>query len=259
MPAVMPSTKFVNEVATTLERDSAGRVLTEHVTTRGVISLQGRRDTVGAFRGTGAVDSFTVRGLERVLTPGQGEGASGTPVPVLAAPLLNVMFDASLDSRILRVAVRPALANECDKPENGATNLVRDVIVRLPKTLAIGVVWQDSTVGFQCRLGVPITSRTKSNYIVERADKVQDRVELLLRKISETQLTGELRSTWRVMTLAANGRSTQVIRVDASSGVVRSADLDGQLTVKLTDSSRRDGSGTQEIRQTSKGRITFVR
>lgn len=255
---MLPLSKYVNETTTTLERDSAGRVLSEHVIARGVISLQGRRDTVGGFRGTGTVDSFTVRGLERVLAPGTGE-VSSTPVPVLSAPALSVNFDATLDARILRVATRPALANECDRAEVGATNLVRDVMVRLPRTLAIGQTWQDSTIGFQCRLGVPITSRTKNNYVIERADKVQDRTELVVRKTSDTQMTGEIKSTWRVMTVTATGRSTQMIRVDATTGVLRGADSDGQLVVKLNDTSRRDGSGVQEVRQTTKGRVTFLR
>ncbi|MEO7997286.1 MAG: hypothetical protein ABI852_07560 [Gemmatimonadaceae bacterium] len=259
MPAVMPSTKYVNEVATTLERDSAGRVLTEHVTTRGIITLQGRRDTLGAFRGSGAVDSFTVRGLERVLTPGQAESKGSMQVPVVTVAPLNVMFDAVLDSRIFRVAARPALPNECDRPETGATSLVRDLIVRLPKTLSVGATWRDSTVSFLCRLGVPITTRSNAVFTIERAEQVQGRTELIVRKTSDIQLTGDLRSTWRVLTVSATGRATQLIRVDASNGVLRSADVDGMLTVKLTDTSRRDGSGTQEVRQTTKGRVTFLR
>ena len=259
MPAVIPSTKYLNEVSTTLERDSAGRVLTEHVMLRGVITLQGRRDALGAVRGSGSVDSFTVRGLENTAAVRQGESVTSTTVPVLVPPALNVMFDALLDTRILRVAVRPSLPNECDRPETGATSLVRDLIVRLPRTLTVGATWRDSTVSFLCRLSVPITTRSNSVFTVERAEKVQDRVELVLRKTSDIQMAGELRSTWRVLTVNASGRSSQVIRVDAASGLVRSADSDGLLTVKVNDTSRRDGQGAQEVRQITKGRVTFVR
>ncbi|MEO7361979.1 MAG: hypothetical protein ABI120_16730 [Gemmatimonadaceae bacterium] len=259
MPAAIPSTKYLNEVSTTLERDSAGRVLTEHVMMRGVITLQGRRDTLGAFRGSGSVDSFTVRGLEGAAAVRQDETVSSTTVPVLVPPALTVMFDALLDRRILRVAVRPSLPNECDRQETGATSLVRDLIVRLPRTLTVGATWRDSTVSFLCRLSVPITTRSNSVFIIERADNVQGgRVELVLRKTSDIQMAGELRSTWRVLTVNAFGRSSQIIRVDAASGVVRSTDSDGLLTVKLNDTSRRDGQGTQEVRQITKGRVTFV-
>lgn len=257
MPAVVPSTRYVSEVRATLERDSAGRVLTEQVETRGVITLLGRRDALGAFRGSGTVDSFTIRGLESAVVSPPGEPRNTTPVPVLPEPVLRVNFDAALDTRILRVAPRPALPNECDRPETAATGLVRDLIVRLPKTLVVGATWRDSTVSFLCRLSVPITTRSMSTYTVERAEQVQNRVELLVRKVSDTQLAGELKSTWRTLSVDATGRSTQTIRVDATTGLVRTIDSDGMLTIKLTDTSRRDGSGAQEIRQKTRGQVTL--
>jgi len=257
IPAVVPFTRYLSEVSAALERDSAGRVLTERVDTRALITLQGRRDTLGAFRGSGVVDSFTVRGLESALAPDQGETKPRTTVPVLVDPPIAVLFDAAFDTRNLRVAVKPPLANECDRPETGATNLVRDLLVRLPARLTVGQLWQDSTFSFVCRLGIPITSRTKSSYSVERADKVQGGIELIVRRISELQLNGELKSTWRTMTVSATGRTTHTIRVDATTGVVRSVESDGLLTIKLNDTSRRDGSGAQEIRQMTQGRITL--
>ena len=257
MPAVVPSAKYLSEVSATLERDSAGRVLTEHVDTRGLITLQGRRDTLGAFRGSGVVDSFTVRGLENALAPNQSEAKARVPVPVLIDAPLTVSFDAAFDTRNLRVATKPALANECDRPETGATNLVRDLLVRLPSHLTVGQMWQDSTVSFVCRLGVPITSRAKSSYTVERADRVQNGIELIVRRITDTQLSGELKNTWRTMTVSATGHTTHNIRVDGTTGVVRAVENDGLLTIKLNDTSRRDGSGTQDIRQITKGRITL--
>ncbi|MEP6833489.1 MAG: hypothetical protein ABJB74_08850 [Gemmatimonas sp.] len=257
MPAVVPSTNYVSEVSAALERDSAGRVLTEHVDTRAMITLQGRRDTLGAFHGSGVVDSFTVRGLERALTPNQNESVSRTPVPVLVDPPLTISFDAAFDARNLRVSTKPSLANECDRPETGATNLVRDLLVRLPARLIVGQSWQDSSVSFVCRLGIPITTRTKSSYTVERADKIKSGVELIVQRLSDAQLSGELKSTWRTLTIAASGRTTYLIRIDATTGVVRAVESDGTLAIKLSDTSRRDGSGTQDIRQITKGRIVL--
>lgn len=257
IPAVMPSTKYLSEVSAALERDSAGRVLTEHVDTRGLITLQGRRDTLGAFRGFGLVDSFTISGLEKALAPNQVESKPRTSVPVFSDPPMTVSFDAAFDARNLRISTKPALANECDRPETGATNMVRDLLVRLPARLIVGQAWQDSSVSFVCRLGVPITSRTRSIYSVERADKVQGGIELIVRRIAETQLNGESKSTWRTVTVSATGRSTHNIRVDGTTGAVRAVESDGLLTIKLHDTSRRDGSGAQEIRQITKGRITL--
>lgn len=255
MPVTMPSTRYLNEISTTLERDSAGTVLRERVETRALVSLQGRRDTLGGFRGSGVIDSFTVRGLERALTPGVGEPSAARVVTVLPEAPLSVPFDVTLDPRALRIATRPPLANECDRAERGATAMVRDLVVRLPKTLSVGATWRDSTVGFMCRLGIPITSRSQSTYVVERAERVSGGTDLVLRKVSSTQLTGDLRSTWRTVTLAAGGQSTFLLFVDALNGTVRGAEGNGQLTVKVSDSSRRDGLGTQEIRQVTTSRI----
>lgn len=256
VPSAMPQTKYLSEITATLQRDSAGRALEEHVETRGIISLQGRRDSLGAFRGTGTVDSFTVRGLERVLTPNQGETSTSKPVPALPDAPLSVAFEVSLDARMIRISTRPPLTNECDRPESGATNLVRDVIVRLPKTLTVGATWQDSTVGFVCRLGVPITTRTKSSFIVVGTEQTQGRTQLLVRKTADVTMAGELRSTWRTMSVNATGTSTLNSRIDAETGVVRSVDGEGLLTIKLLDTSRRDGSGAQEVRQQTRVRVT---
>ncbi|MGV3709401.1 MAG: hypothetical protein ACO1Q7_11215 [Gemmatimonas sp.] len=257
MPAAVPVARYQSDISAALERDSAGRTIAEKVETHAVISLSGRRDTLGAFRGTGTVDSFVVRGLEGALAPNRGESPSSVPVPVLQPKPLTVQFEAAFDSRNLRVSTRPALANECDRPETGATALVRDLLVRLPKTVSVGQTWTDSSVSFVCRLGVPITSRSKSVYTLERADKVQGGIELAIRRVSDVVLAGELRSTWRTVLVNATGKTTHNIRVDGTSGIVRSIESDGLLTIKLSDSSRRDGSANQEIRQATKGRVVL--
>ena len=257
IPAALPATRYTSEVTATLQRDSAGRTLEERVETRGIIALQGQRDSLGAFRGTGVIDSFTVRGLEGVLTPGAGETSTSRPVPVLPEVLSNVSFNINLDARSIRISTRPPLANECDRAESGAINMARDLVLRLPRTLSVGRTWQDSTVGFVCRLGIPIVTRTKSTFVIERAENVQGRTELVVRKNTDVTMSGELKSTWRTMSVNATGRGTQTSRVDAQTGVIRGVEGDATLTVKLTDSSRRDGSGAQEIRQTTRTRIAL--
>ena len=254
-----PGTRYLTEVNATLERDSAGRVLQERVQSRGVITLQTRRDSLGGMRSSGVVDSFTVRGLEAVLaTAVQAESRASRPVPVVAIAPLSVQFDATLDARTLRVTTRPPLANECDRAESGATTLVREVMVRVPKVLFVGLQWSDSTVGFMCRLNVPITTRARSVYSVERSEQLSDHVELVLKRVVDTQLDGNLQSAWRTVTLSGIGHSTQSVRVDAATGVVRSIEGDGLLTIKLNDTGRRDGGGAQELRQKTTSR-TIVR
>jgi hypothetical protein len=258
MAATLPATRYLVEVSATLERDSAGRVLQQHVASRGIVTLQGRRDSLGGLRASGVVDSFTVRGLESVLSPPAVDTRSSRTLPILPPAVISVPFDANLDARMLRVVTRPPLANECDAPETGATGLVRDLLVRVPRHVAVGSAWRDSTVGFLCRLSVPITSRTQTDYVVERAEQVANRTELVVRRTIDTQLNGILKSTWRNVMLTGVGRTTQTLHVDAQTGLVRGIDGDGLLTVRLTDSSRRDASGTQEIRQKTTGRTMML-
>ncbi|MEP6766817.1 MAG: hypothetical protein ABJB66_21050 [Gemmatimonadaceae bacterium] len=254
-PATFASTRYLSEVSATFERDSAGHKLQEHVETRALISLQGRRDPLGGLRANGQVDSFTVRGLEHALSSStQSDNTTTTPLVVVPTPPLAVSFDAVIDEHNIRVTTRPPLANECDRAESGATNIVRELLIRLPKTLTVGAQWRDSTAGFRCRLGVPITSFTRAEYVVERVETIQDRTELIVHRITDTQLDGNLKSTWRTLTITGTGRTTQNIRIDAVTGVIQSIEGDGTLIVRLNDSARRDGQGTQEVRQTTKSR-----
>ncbi|MDQ6611391.1 MAG: hypothetical protein M3Y64_03080 [Gemmatimonadota bacterium] len=258
MPPTVMTARYLIEVAAKLERDSAGRQLQEHVDTRALVSLQGRRDASGGLRANGLVDSFTVRGLERALSPSsQSDQANGVPLALVPSLPVVVSFDAVLDERTLRVTTRPPLANECDRPESGATNIVRELLVRIPKTLSAGARWRDSIVAYQCRLGIPITTRTRAEYVVDRAEKVRDRTELVVRRTADTQLDGNVRSTWRTLTITGTGRTDQTIRIDAETGILQRIDGDGTLTVRLNDSSRRDGSGMQEVRQTTHSRTVL--
>ena len=259
IPSTFASTRYVTEVSATLARDSVGHTMQEHVETRALIALQGRRDSLGGLRANGQVDSFTVRGLERALSASnQGDNATATALPLVAVSPLAIAFDAVIDEHNVRVTTRPPLANECDRAESGATNIVRELLIRIPKTMTVGAKWRDSTASFMCRLGVPITSRTRAEYFVDRMEKVQNRTELIVRRTTDTQLDGNVKSTWRSLSITGTGHTTQNIRIDATTGIIQSVEGDGMLTVRLNDSARRDGSGNQELRQTTKSR-TVVR
>ncbi|MEP6779769.1 MAG: hypothetical protein ABJC26_07765 [Gemmatimonadaceae bacterium] len=258
IPATFASTWYLTEVSATLETDSLGHAIMEHVETRALIALQGRRDSLGGLRANGQVDSFTVRGLERALLPlNQSDKATTAPLAAVPASSLAVAFDASIEAHNIRVTTRPPLANECDRAESGATNLVRELLIRVPKTLSVGTTWRDSTAGFRCRLGVPITSFTRASYVVDRMEKVSGRTMLIVRRSTETQLDGNLKSSWRTLSITGTGRATQNIRIDAVTGVIQSIDGDGTLILRLNDSARRDGQGTQEVRQTTKSRTSL--
>jgi hypothetical protein len=211
-----------------VERDSAGRKESAELRTRAFVSFSMQRDSLQTH-GVGTVDSFTVTGLEHV------GGKPSSPMPPMSVP-----FEFSIDSSQVRVAVRPALSNLCDAPETGATNLARELLVRLPRQLDAGMTWSDSSASFVCRAGVPITIRTRSNYIVERLEARDNATDIVITRTMQIALEGASTVAWRARSVRGTGTGSQSIRIDGTSGAL--VDLSGQSTLLLE-------VGTDRIRQ----------
>lgn len=252
LPATSPSAEYSVRVRTTLERDSAGRSEQDVVESAARIQLALRRDARGSLRGTGRVDSFTVRASGasvRSTTP----GASATP----ALPLSNIQFDALLDSASVRTSVRPSVANECDNPEVSAAALARDLLVRVPQSVAVGDTWRDSLVAFVCRGGVPITMRTTTVSVVTGTDD-RDRT-LRIRRTSDVRLEGSTRSPWRTVELSGEGRGAQQITLDVARGSIVELDGESTLTFRVANGSLRDASRVQRVVQKATVQVRPVR
>jgi hypothetical protein len=241
MPGQVALASYDAKVVARLDRDSAGQSRREQVETRALIVLQLARDSSGALRGSGHVDSFSVRGLENALSADASAAASAT--------LNRVLFDAVLDASSARVTTRPVLANECDQPEAGATALVRELLIRIPTTLSVDDRWQDTTAAFICRSGIPITVRQRNSYRVERAVDVDGHAMLAVRRTIETALDGSIHTTWRTVDLMGTGHAEQLISVDAVLGSIAAIDGTSTLSLKVTDSARRDQARIQTVVQ----------
>jgi hypothetical protein len=211
-----------------VERDSAGRKESAELRTRAFVTFSVTRDSL-QVRGAGVVDSFTVNGLEQV------GGKASAPMSPMTVP-----FEFSIDSGQVRVSVRPALANLCDAPETGATNLVREMLVRLPRQLDAGATWTDSSSSFVCRAGVPITIRTRSSYVVDRVEPRDQSLDVFITRTMQIALDGASTVAWRARSVRGTGTGTQSIRIDGTSGAL--VELNGQSTLMLE-------VGTDRIRQ----------
>ncbi len=230
--AAVATRQYDVRVSARVQRDSAGRKDEQRVESRGLVSMSLQRTADGALRSSGRVDSFAVRvEVAGVSAP----GASSAAAP---APLGPVSFDAVLDGLRLLVATRPPLANECDRPEAGATALVRDLVVRIPATLSEGDRWRDSTVSIVCRVGIPITVRTQSEYEARRIEQGASGATVTVRRQTSTRMEGKLASAWRALELTGSGTGSDEVRVDATSGALLQLEGEGTLTLQLTDRSR---------------------
>lgn len=214
----------------------------QRIESTGQVSWSAERQPSGALRATGQVDSFTVR------TSFDGQRATMLP----ATPVM-VFLEATLDSTLTRIATRPPLANECDRPESGAASLARDLLVRVPNGAAAGDTWKDSVVTLICRSGVPLTVYTTVKSRLEKLGPDQ----LLVRREIVSRLEGKGGSAFRALELTGTAQGSQRVEIAPQRGTVER--LEGSSTLTLTAIERLPGAPprTQQIVQRTE--LTAVR
>jgi hypothetical protein len=222
-------------VETGLERDSAGtREAVPVVTTARVAFTWPGVGGMSLRRVRGQVSDLVVRGSDRVSDP------AARPTPVRTA------FEATLDSAGVRIALVPALVNECDAPATAAVPLVRELLVRWPSVVEPGMTWRDSVLTFACRGGVPMTTRTRSRYeVVVGADSAV----VVVRRTSELEVTGELRQPWRSVRLVGRGTGGAEWVVVRATGAFRSVRGTSDVVLEVSDAARAGAGSAQRVRQ----------
>lgn len=245
IPLVTGTAGYDVRVRTELERDSAGRTERDVVESSARVELMVRRDPRGFLRGAGRVDSFIVRGNGATMRTTAASAMASTSV---AAPLFtSVAIDAVLDSTQLRTIVRPPLANECDRPEAAAAGMARELLVRLPESIAVGDRWRDSLVTLVCRGGVPMTMRTIIESVVMGTSD-GDRT-LRLQRTLATTLQGTNRSPWRQVEISGEGRGTQTMQVSVERGTLTALDGEGSLIIRIRSGSLREAARMEQVTQ----------
>ena len=229
---MVPSRYAVVSVAT-VSRDSAGRRVQQQLETRGTVSMQLQRRSDGAFSGSGQVTGY------RLTSP-----LAATPVSID-----SVRFDAVLDGSALRVVSRPPLVNECDQPETGALALARDLLWRVPATVAVGTTWRDSTVQLVCRAGIPLVVRAVHQYLVTGVSGSGDGVQLQLQRTDTTRLEGKGSSPWRALEVTGSGSGQYSAQLTARTGVLSQLRGETTLTLRMADRSPAGVGRVEELKQ----------
>ncbi len=230
IPGQVGDTRYRLTSTTALERDSAGRRETQQLSSEAQVVVRLRRRSGGGFSATGRVIGYAVQ----------------SALSTTAIAIDSLRFDAVLDSLALRVALQPPLVNECDRPESGALSLVRDLLLRVPTSLAIGDQWRDSTVALVCRSNLPMIVRTVADYAVTNSALGDEGVLLVIRRTSNTRVEGKVSSPWRSVGVTGMGSATLEARVSVQSGAVERVESTSILTLAVTD---RTASATVRAQQ----------
>lgn len=243
---VASTTWHVQSVATVRisSDDSDKRPDEQRVESRALVSWSAERQPHGALRATGQVDSFSVRT--------SFDASRGTQMPAMPAMIL---VEGTLDSALARVATRPPLANECDRPEAGAAALARELLIRVPDGAARGDRWRDSVVTLVCRSGVPMTVHTSIISTLETLDP--DR--LVLRRELSTRMEGQGGSSFRSLTLSGTGTGMQRVEISPQRGTVERLQGSGALVLVATERLPGNISRNQRIEQRTELTATRAR
>ena len=241
IPSVVTDARYRVESVAAFERDSAGRRDVQQQTSRADVLMRVRRSATGALSATGRVSGYAVQSA------------------LLSLPMAidTLRFEAVLDAMSLRVVPQPALANECDRPETGALSLVRDLLIRVPASVAIGESWRDSTVGVVCRSSVPLIVRNTNVYTVVESERGREGAELLIHRTTVSRVDGKTATAWRSVEVSGTGSGTLDARVSTFSGAVQRVEGASTLTLTIVDKSTPTLVRTQQViqRVTVTGRV----
>ena len=236
LPLRVPSTTWRVQSAATLRVSGGGTAASpeQRVQSNALVSWSAERQPSGAVRAAGQVDSFTVRT--------SFDNQRSTQLPSTPAMIL---LEAVLDSTVVRVATKPPLANECDRPEAGAAALARELLVRVPDGVIRGDRWQDSSVTLICRNGVPMTAYTA---VVSRLESM-DADRLIVRREISSRFEGKGGTAFRGLELTGTGSGVQRVEISAQRGTVERLEGSGTVTLMATERLPGSPARTQQIVQ----------
>lgn len=198
----------------------------QRVDTRALVSMSFDRTVIGALRGSGQVDSFTVR--SSIAESPTALGATATN-PLRPSSLL--LIDALSDSTTLRVVSRPPLANECDRPEVSAMQLARELLVRIPDGVVEGSQWRDSTVTLVCRNGVPLTVYTTTRSTLTKFS----RETLVVTRDLRTTLEGKGGTAFRAFEVVGTGSGSHRVEIATLTGILEKLQGTSTLSLQLVE------------------------
>ena len=127
--------------------------------------------------------------------------------------------------------------------------MARDLLWRVPTTVAVGTTWRDSTVQLVCRAGIPLVVRAVHQYLVTGATGSGDGAMLLLQRTDSTRLEGKGSSPWRALEVTGSGSGLWSAQLSVRTGVLSQLRGESTLTLRMADRSPSGVGRVEELRQ----------
>ncbi len=177
----------------------------------------------------------------------------GNTTALFSSGALPVTFSG--DARTPASVRLASPAPSCMAPAPAATVAAaiystRDLWFRLPDTLRIGTVWQDTATMVQCRDGIPLRLNSVRSYRVTQTESVAAAVVLVITRDQHLTLTGRGDQWGEEVAADGAGNSQMTFRVSAATGAVITAEGTGVLELRFGGTRR-----MQRVRQMTVTRI----
>lgn len=131
----------------------------------------------------------------------------------------------------------PASDAPCDAAAALATR-ARDLIPRVPATLAAGATWTDSTTIDGCRGTIPATTHTVSHYTVLGDTTIDGVAALQIHRVDSISANGAGAQGQHRITLTATGTASAELYLDPASGHFLGVDETQETAVDVSTSGR---------------------
>jgi hypothetical protein len=152
-----------------------------------------------------------------------------------AESLDPVPFRATVDTVAGKVRLIGDTATEatCPSPHAGAIAAARQYLASIPRTLAPGASWTDTTMATTCRGEIPVTTTAIRHFTVALEHPASAPAVIVVSHLSTISLQGESSHRGRGVTLTGAGTRQYEDRYDAFTGVLKSraAVIDIDLSV----------------------------
>jgi hypothetical protein len=180
---------------------------------------------------TGTVQSRVTGASTRML---QASGESLDPVP----------FRATVDTGAAKVQLlgdSTVTAPTCPSAHAGALAAARQYLASIPRSLAPGASWTDTTTATTCRGEIPVTTTAIRHFTVALEHPSSGPADIVVSHLSTISLQGAADHRGRGVTLTGAGTRQYEDRYDAFTGVLKSraAVIDIDLTVGVASAPSR--------------------
>ena len=135
-------------------------------------------------------------------------------------------------------------------PVHVALTSVRDLLIRAPDSLRVGIAWSDSGSSTTCRDGVRIGLHARRRFLLTDAQRREEGWVLLVTRTAVTTLRGETIRGTDTTRIDGTGSSTLQYEIAASTGAIISASGTGSVEIVVRGAVR-----AEHARQTSSVRI----